>query len=184
MTWSTCALLRGPRAMTEDAAEPLAGPKPTPSLADRLCSSVLSIARAEDDGACITSVAKWEHDDSTLLRVSADASTMPSIAAALRRRLPLASVGIVEDVMNGTQQAQLLVPSNADQLRRANAMATESRGVGRWPRARLVCRAWWRRGRTRRRRHESWCWQMRVRTQAKPRVPHWQHRHRPRRLLL
>ena len=31
--------------------------------------------------------------------------------------------------MNGTQQAQLLVPSGADQLRRANAMATESRGV-------------------------------------------------------
>ena len=115
--------------MVEDVAAPLAEPKTVPSLADRLCSSVLSIARAEDDGACITSVAKWEHDDSTLLRVSADAGTMPSIAAALRRRLPLASVGIVEDVMNGTQQAQLLVPSGADQLRRANAMATESRGV-------------------------------------------------------
>ena len=31
--------------------------------------------------------------------------------------------------MNGTQQAQLLVPSGTDQLRRASAMATESRGV-------------------------------------------------------
>ena len=119
------------QAMAEDAAAaaPLAEPKPAPSLTDRLCSSVLSIARAEDDGARITSMAKWEHDDSTLLRVSADAVTMPSIAAALRRRLPLASVGIVEDVMNGTQQAQLLVPSGADQLRRASAMATETRGV-------------------------------------------------------
>lgn len=114
--------------MADDAAAPPL-PEPKPSLADRLCSSVLSIARAEDDGARISSVAKWEHDDSTLLRVSADASTMPSLAAALRRRWPLASVGIVEDVMNGTQQAQLLVPSGADQLRRANAMATESRGV-------------------------------------------------------
>ena len=59
---------------------------------------------AEDDGARITSVAKWEHDDSTLLRVSADADTVPSIAAALRRRLPLASVGIVlEDSAEGTR---------------------------------------------------------------------------------
>lgn len=116
--------------MADDvAAPPLPEPKPAPTLADRLCSSVLSIARAEDDGARIASIAKWEHDDSTLLRVSADAGTIPSIAAALRRRWPLASVGIVEDVMNGTQQAQLLVPSGEDQLRRANGMATESRGV-------------------------------------------------------
>ncbi len=114
--------------MTETAVAPPL-PEPKPSLADRLCSSVLSIARAEDDGARISSIAKWEHDDSTLLRVSADAGTIPSIAAALRRRWPLASVGIVEDVMNGTQQAQLLVPSGTDQLRRASSMATESRGV-------------------------------------------------------
>ena len=96
------------------------------TLADRLCNGVLNTARAVDATARISSVAKWEHDDSTLLRVSTESGDPLKVADVLRRRWPLAAVSVVQDMINGNQQTQVLVPSGVDQLRRANDMAKES----------------------------------------------------------
>jgi hypothetical protein len=96
------------------------------TLADRLCNGVLNTARAVDATARISSVAKWEHDDSTLLRVSTESGDPLKVADVLRRRWPLAAVSVVQDMINGNQQTQVLVPSGIDQLRRANDMARES----------------------------------------------------------
>ena len=96
------------------------------TLADRLCNGVLNTARAVDATARISSVAKWEHDDSTLLRVSTESGDPLKVADVLRRRWPLAAVSVVQDMINGNQQTQVLVPSGIDQLRRANDMAIES----------------------------------------------------------
>ena len=96
------------------------------TLADRLCNGVLNTARAVDATARISSVAKWEHDDSMLLRVSTESGDPLKVADVLRRRWPLAAVSVVQDMINGNQQTQVLVPSGIDQLRRANDMARES----------------------------------------------------------
>lgn len=101
------------------------------TLADRLCNGVLNTARAVDATARISSVAKWEHDDSTLLRVSTESGDPLKVADVLRRRWPLAAVSVVQDMINGNQQTQVLVPNGVDQLRRANDMAKES-GVALW----------------------------------------------------
>tara|TARA_B100000927_G_scaffold279083_1_gene262369 strand:- start:29 stop:454 length:426 start_codon:yes stop_codon:yes gene_type:complete len=101
-------------------------PKPEQTLADRLCNGVLKTARAVDATARISSVARWEHDDSTLLSVSTDSGSPFQVADVLRRRWPLAAVSVVQDMINGNQQTQVLIPSGADQLRRANDMARES----------------------------------------------------------
>ena len=101
-------------------------PKPEQTLADRLCNGVLKTARAVDATARISSVARWEHDDSTLLSVSTDSGSPFQVADVLRRRWPLAAVSVVQDMINGNQQTQVLIPSGADQLKRANDMAKES----------------------------------------------------------
>ena len=87
---------------------------------------MLKTARAVDATARISSVARWEHDDSTLLSVSTDSGSPFQVADVLRRRWPLAAVSVVQDMINGNQQTQVLIPSGADQLRRANDMARES----------------------------------------------------------
>tara|TARA_X000000368_G_C22382103_1_gene429507 strand:- start:72 stop:428 length:357 start_codon:yes stop_codon:yes gene_type:complete len=87
---------------------------------------VLNTARSVDDSARISSIARWEHDDSTLLKVSTESATPFKIADVLRRRWPLATVSIVQNVISGHSEAQVLVPSSADQIKRANDMAKES----------------------------------------------------------
>ncbi len=96
------------------------------TLAERLSKGVLNTARAVDASARISSIARWEHDDSTLLKVSTDSGTPFNVADVLRRRWPLATVSIVHNVISGHREAQVLVPSSADQFKRANDMAKES----------------------------------------------------------
>tara|TARA_B100000795_G_scaffold43622_1_gene28597 strand:+ start:190 stop:630 length:441 start_codon:yes stop_codon:yes gene_type:complete len=108
------------------AVSPTHESKPMPTLADRLCSGVLRTARAVDTSARISSVAKLEQDDSTLLHVSTDSGSPLRVADMLRRRWPLAAVSVVHDVINGNQKTQVLIPSGTDQLKLAREMARES----------------------------------------------------------
>ena len=101
------------------------------TLADRLCAAALRTARSVDGSARISSVAKWEHDDSTLLRVRTESGSSFGVADALRRRWPLATVCTVRDDINGQNETQVLVPTGIDQLHRAHAMAKES-GAALW----------------------------------------------------
>jgi len=93
--------------------------QPTPSsLAQQLCRRVLSTARKVDSDAKITSVSRWDHDHATLVRVRASDSqsgTPFHIVAALRQSCPLARVSLVENVMEGTTEAQMLIPSCLEQ---------------------------------------------------------------------
>ena len=98
----------------------------TQTLAERLGRGVLNTAQAVDATARISSIARWEHDDSTLLKVSTDSGTPFNVADVLRRRWPLATVSIVHNVISGHREAQVLVPSSVDQFKRANDMAKES----------------------------------------------------------
>lgn len=106
-------------------------PPPRPSLAARLGTAVETAARVVDATARISSISRWDHDDSTLLRVSTDSGASFGVADALRRRWPLATVSVVSDDVNGLTQTQILVPSGEDQKHLASSLANDS-GMARW----------------------------------------------------
>jgi len=104
-------------------------PQPQPvaaTLAQRLCQRVLSTVSSVDGEAKITSVSRWDHDRATLVRIRSggDGGAPFGIADALRKRWPLAVVSMVENVMEGVTEAQILVPSREEQhaLARERAM--------------------------------------------------------------
>ena len=90
----------------------------------RVCQRVLSIVHKVDDGASVSSVARWDHDDSTLVRVRMSTNGVQHrILDSLRTAWPLARVTLVENVVEGVTEAQVLVPSQHDQLCAARDMA-------------------------------------------------------------
>lgn len=102
---------------------------PRATLAQKLVRRILTTVKAVDADASISSVSRWDHDDSTLVRVrtSGLAAASPSVVvAALRAAWPLASVSIVENVVEGTSEAQLLVPSLDDQRALARQRAIDA----------------------------------------------------------
>lgn len=93
------------------------------TLARQLCRRVLSTAKTVDDQARITSVSRWDNDNSTLLRISTQLGTPVQLAQTLRRVFPLAKVSLTENVVEGTTEAQILVPSDDEQRDLARALA-------------------------------------------------------------
>lgn len=100
---------------------------PRITLAHQLCRRVLRTVQAVDDGAAITSVSRWDHDDSTLVRIRTGTVQSPpsAIVEALTRAWPLARVSLVENVIEGTSEAQMLMPSVAEQHDLARQRAFE-----------------------------------------------------------
>lgn len=99
-----------------DDGEVLTAPRVT--MAQKLCRRILTTVQSVDADASISSVSKWDNDDSTLVRVRTSGLATAStslIVGALRAAWPLASVSIVENVVDGTSEAQVLVPSLDDQ---------------------------------------------------------------------
>jgi len=104
------------------------------SLATQLCRRVLSTVQAVDTDASITSVSRLEHDSATLVRIRAGGSRNPhGILSALAYAWPLARVSLVENVVEGTTEAQMLVPSRDEQqlLARQQALTTTSTRITR-----------------------------------------------------
>ena len=94
------------------------------TLTHRLCERVLSTVRNVDKNASISSVAKWDRDDSTLVRIKTS-NQMYTVAlqAALRCAWPLARITTVENYVEGTTEAQILLPSEAEKRCTAYDMA-------------------------------------------------------------
>jgi len=121
----------------DEAPHPAAAWKWRSTRAEQLCRRVLSTVSAVDDAASIASVSRWDHDQATLVRVRAggcasDGGGAPfRIVDALRHAWPLAVVSLVENVIEGTTEAQMLVPSRAEQRELARQQALASRGARR-----------------------------------------------------
>lgn len=98
----------------------------TATLARQLCRRVLSAAKTVDDTARITSISRWDRDNATLLRISTNSGMPVSLADMLRKVFPLAKVALVENVVEGTTEAQILVPSNEEQRDIARSLAEEA----------------------------------------------------------
>lgn len=99
------------------------------TLAQQLCRRVLSTVNTVDDNASITSVSRWDHDNATLVRIragKAQSGAPHGIVVALRRAWPLACVSVVENLIEGTTEAQMLVPSHDEQRGLAHQKAFDS----------------------------------------------------------
>lgn len=81
-------------------------------MAQALCRRVLSVAKGIDDDASISAVTKVLADGGgTLVRVRASGLDKPSlVASALRAAMPLSVISLVENVVEGTCEAQVLLP--------------------------------------------------------------------------
>lgn len=81
-------------------------------MARSLCQRILAVAQGVDAAARISAVTKVADDGGTLVRVRAEGgSDSPSlVASALRAALPLSAISLVENVVEGTCEAQVLLP--------------------------------------------------------------------------
>ena len=78
-----------------------------------LCHQILTVAQSADADASISAVAKQPEDGSTLVRIraSGDGEKNSSlILSALRAALPLTVITLVENVVEGTAETQILFP--------------------------------------------------------------------------
>jgi hypothetical protein len=103
------------------------------SIASGLCKRVLSTISDIDADAKITSVVRHENDQATLVRIRSGAAAQQlgavptNIVYALKRAWPLARVSLVENVVEGTTETQLLVPSRDEQRELAHEQALQWR---------------------------------------------------------
>ena len=95
------------------------------TLAQRLCARVLASVHSVDNEATISTVSRWEYDESTLVRVRGRVQPI-ALLHTLRDSFPLARVSVVENVIDGSNEAQLLVPSMLEQELIASSMATNT----------------------------------------------------------
>ena len=100
------------------------------TLPQRLCNSILKCVREIDNEASISTVSKWDHDDSTLIRIKssiAGAAQPIALLRALKTSYPLARVTTVENFMDGSTEAQILMPSRKEQYSIAQEIAADSK---------------------------------------------------------
>ena len=91
-----------------------------------MCENILSAAKRLDAAAKITSVSRRDADDGILVRLAAQQDKTLALAKALRAAWPLASVSTVENLVNGYTEAQVLLPSEAEQQEIAKSLAGRS----------------------------------------------------------
>ena len=90
------------------------------TMSSSLCSNILNIVQKNDAESRIASVARLADGVGTLIRVNSGKSSSAEVTtSALRSALPLASVSSIENVVTGTCETQVLVPSPEEQRRRA-----------------------------------------------------------------
>lgn len=82
-----------------------------------ICHQILAVAKSADANASISAVAKQPEDGSTLVRIRASGGgdgdgeeNSSLILSALRAALPLTVITLVENVVEGTAEAQILLP--------------------------------------------------------------------------
>jgi|SaaInlV_125m_DNA_1040241.scaffolds.fasta_scaffold16010_3 hypothetical protein len=84
---------------------------------------ILSKAREFDSNVRISKVSRTDANDGVLLRLCPQEGETAGLVQALRRCLPLASVGTVENRLNGRTEAQILLPNDHEQVRIAKSLA-------------------------------------------------------------
>jgi len=96
--------------------------------AEAFCNRVLERARASDSNARISSVSRRDLDDATLVRVHTSSTSAMQVLQTLRAAWPLATVTLVENLLTGRKETQVLLPNERDQMEIAKRMAHDNRG--------------------------------------------------------
>lgn len=89
---------------------------------------VLDRVRGFDATASITSISRRDLDDATLVRVKTTPSTSAVVLDTLRSALPLATISIVENLVTGSSETQVLLPNERDRAELATRLAHERPG--------------------------------------------------------
>lgn len=84
---------------------------------------ILSKAREFDSSVRISKVSRTDANGGVLVRLCSQESETIGLVQALRRCLPLASVGTVENRLNGRTETQVLLPDDGEQMRIAKSLA-------------------------------------------------------------
>ena len=81
------------------------------SLSNRISEMILKSCRAKDSGACISSILR-DNDGRTVVRVRAGSTNSNAVQMlkALHGLWPLATTAVVENQLDGTVEAQVVVP--------------------------------------------------------------------------
>lgn len=93
-----------------------------------LYDNILSRAKALDMHASVASISRRDADDSTLVRIRTSSDTSMGVLAALRAAWPLATVSLVQNLVDGKTEAQMLLPNEEDQLAHAKVLANYAKG--------------------------------------------------------
>lgn len=93
-----------------------------------LYTNILKRATALDMHARIAGIARRDADDSTLVRIRTSNDTSLGVLAALRETFPLATVSLVQNLVDGKTEAQMLLPNAEGQLANAKILANYGRG--------------------------------------------------------
>lgn len=97
-------------------------------VAKQFCQNILDRVRLQDVDASISSVSRRDLDDATLVRLRTSPSTSANVLASLRSTWPLATVTLVENLLTGRSETQVLLPNEADQAELAKRLAHEKAG--------------------------------------------------------
>lgn len=93
-----------------------------------LYDNILRRATALDMHASIAGIARRDADDSTLVRIRTSSDTSLGMLEALRAAWPLATVSLVQNLVDGKTEAQMLLPNEEDQLAHAKLLANYGKG--------------------------------------------------------
>ncbi len=92
-----------------------------------LYDNILALVKKIDSTSRISSVSRRDADDGVLVRLVTSDDSL-GVLRALRDALPLASVSLVENLVDGRTEAQLLLPNSSEQRTIATHLAQFSAG--------------------------------------------------------
>lgn len=88
---------------------------PRPSFTEGVAQRVIEACRIEDPAARITYVGRDEHKRTRVRVRSGGSASVQALQRALCRLMPYATVRTSEDVLDGSVQAEIIVPTKADE---------------------------------------------------------------------
>lgn len=97
---------------------------PRPSFTEGVAQRVVDACRKEDPEARITYVGRDETGRTRVRVRSGNGASVQALQRALKRLMPFAIVRTSEDVLDGSAQAEICVPTSADEYSMAKAEAS------------------------------------------------------------
>ena len=99
---------------------------PRPSFTEGVAQRVVDACRKEDPDARITYVGRDESGRTNVRVRSGNGASVQALQRALQKLMPYARVRTSEDVLDGSAQAEVCVPTASDEYAMAKAAAADA----------------------------------------------------------